>query len=644
MGIFLEDSDIGPLPEISQCSTLQTGTKDIRFTDDDVSKISGRESLMPWHTNHTSMSIRSSLELMQNVTNTEPSNSHGTSFLPPVERLRESLRGACVSQDRYNTRMYIPEDKQSEIITEYNVSATLKHATVTSHGEGLQSLVDQVIPPDLAPGSAQAIESRSRQKLFAILIMLGVPEKIHTFIRDNIWDSHLPLHRNLVEKRWECYDNVNGDKVLKIARFMDHIRDPHSHLEDLLEDLFEKYQWYMIAPVFDLSGPELMHYSLLKNTPLPFIEDRPGGEHPVRGGFGEVRRVRIHPAHHTLRSEEGSFAVKRLNSNSESEFNQEVNALRLFRDQGDPHLIKLLATYHDGDYYNLIFRWANGNLHDLWQRIPNPEKSHRRSMWITEQCLGLAEALRKIHCHEFPGANSSRSGRPRMIGRHGDIKPENILCFPSSYGNSDDEHGVLALSDFGLTRFHRASTAFRQYEMNSLAVSPTYRAPECDLMGEISPSWDIWALGCVYLEFLIWYLQGCTAIEEFSRQRKACDTSVNGKEDKYFSGDKRWRFGAHRKLIVIQRIEELHNHSSCTEFIHELLDLISNGMIRVRSQQRMESAEISRKLQKMLQRSRDYQSYCAEPRPRVSKKMTNKSDKKQPVLKKFLNLVGIAKT
>ena len=57
----------------------------------------------------------------------------------------------------------------------------------------------------------------------------------------------------------------------------------------------------------------------------------------------------------------------------------------------------------------------------------------------------------------------------------------------------------------------------------------------------------------------------------------------------------------------------------------------------------MESTEISRKLREMLQRSRDHPSYSAEPKLRVTKRKTNKSDKKQPILEKFLNLVGIVK-
>ena len=295
MGAFREDNDAVHPPGISQCSTLQNQIENIRSTDDDLRKISEQEGSTPWHTNHMSTSIGSGLESLQNGLHVKSSNAQGTSFSPLLGRLRDSLRGACVSQSRYNTGIYIPEDKQHEILTEFNVYETLKLAGVASHEENLRTLVNQVLPTGLGLGSAEAIESRSRQKLFAILIMLGVPEIIGTFIRKDIWDTHLPLHRNLAKNRWECCDDINGNKVLKVVHFMDHTRDPHSYLEDL----FEKYQWYMIAPVFDLGGPELIHYSLLKNTPLPFI-DSLDSEEPARGGFGEVRRVRIHRAHHNL--------------------------------------------------------------------------------------------------------------------------------------------------------------------------------------------------------------------------------------------------------------------------------------------------------------------------------------------------------
>ncbi|KAI0184908.1 kinase-like domain-containing protein [Xylaria flabelliformis] len=561
----------------------------------------------------------------------------------PLKELQASLRKARMEEPKRYNRKYIPVDKQYELITRHIISEILSTMVVPIDGDDLKSVVDQILPYDSCSDPATALtRSPSRRRLFAILVMLGVPDKILSFIKENIWDNHLPFQRNPDTQRWECHDTIESNKLFEVACSEDDVWDPQ------LKDFFEVYQWYMIAPVFDMGGPELMHYTLHSNTPLPFIESDLGDEEPVNGGFGEVRRVHIHPSHHNSNaSRDTSFAVKRLKSRSEAGFNQEVKALRLVRNHGDPHLVKLLATYYDGDHYNLIFPWANGNLEDFWRRHPKPEKSHDTSIWIAEQCFGIAEALRKIHYPEFPSAGSHGPIKQLIKGRHGDIKPENILWFSSSDTPSSNigyAQQVLALSDFGLTRFHKAITASRQYRHRSLAVSPTYRAPENDIEKNVSPLWDVWTLGCVYLEFLIWYLQGWGAVDEFSEQRKNCDLAVYGKEDKYFSRDRRSKFGAYRKWPVIQRIEELHNHPDCTEFVHEFLDLISHGMIRIRSQKRMDSTAISQQIRKMLEKQKDRPAYCTEPMKILMTRTTNESDKKKPTHKKMLNLLCVVRT
>lgn len=85
----------------------------------------------------------------------------------------------------------------------------------------------------------------------------------------------------------------------------------------------------------------------------------------------------------------------------------------------------------------------------------------------------------------------------RTNGRHGDIKPENILWFQPHDLNGD--HGAFGgkfvISDFGLTEFHRDETGLVS-PMNT-ARSPTYRAPEYDVSETISQSYDIWTMGCV---------------------------------------------------------------------------------------------------------------------------------------------------
>jgi hypothetical protein len=48
----------------------------------------------------------------------------------------------------------------------------------------------------------------------------------------------------------------------------------------------------------------------------------------------------------------------------------------------------------------------------------------------------------------------------------------------------------------------------------------TYRPPECDLLPmEIRQSFDIWCLGCVYLEFVTWLLGGAELVVKFGRFR-----------------------------------------------------------------------------------------------------------------------------
>ncbi|KAI0855685.1 kinase-like domain-containing protein [Xylaria cubensis] len=645
---FIDYRHPGPPSRISQCSTAQGETEEWPLPQRNVSKWPESEFLTPWQADDALKGIGSGFDSTRINTSPETSFLHpfsGNSSpnqvgLPPLEKLQASLRNARLEGPKRYNRTYIPLDKQYELVTRDSVYDILSTTRLPLNGDHLKGLVDQILPRHSSSDPATALaDSPSRRKLFAILVMLGVPDKIFLFMQEGIWDSHLPFQRNLATQRWEYYDTIDSDKLLEVACSEDNTWNLQS------KDLFEVYQWYFNSPVFDLGGPELIHYALHNNTPLPFINDHPGDEQIVNGGFGEVRKVQVHHAHHTLTSKEDSFAVKRLKSKSETEFDQEVAALRLFRNHGDRHLVKLLATYYDGDHYNLVFPWADGNLEDFWRRNPNPEKRHSTTIWIAEQCFGIAEALRKIHYHEFSSASSHGPVEQPMKGRHGDIKPENILWFSSSdpnSGSNNQRQDVLALSDFGLTRFHKAITASRHYKHHSLAVSPTYRAPERDLEKKVSPSWDVWTLGCVYLEFLIWYLQGWDAVDEFSRQRKNCDLEVYGKDDKYFSCDKRSRFGAYRKLPVIQRIEELHNHPDCTEFIHDFLNLIANGMIRIRSQKRMDSAAISQQLRELLEKEKNRTAYCTELTKSFMMRTTNESDKKKTIFEKVLNLVYVA--
>ena len=106
------------------------------------------------------------------------------------------------------------------------------------------------------------------------------------------------------------------------------------------------------------------------------------------------------------------------------------------------------------------------------------------------------------------------SGFRTLNGRHGDIKPENILQFP---GNG---LGVLKLADFSETRFFTDS---HSRVTNEIGTTRDYCAPEYESNMAMSTSWGVWALGCIYLEFLIWFYSGQEEVDDFTKERLSPD-------------------------------------------------------------------------------------------------------------------------
>jgi serine/threonine protein kinase len=175
---------------------------------------------------------------------------------------------------------------------------------------------------------------------------------------------------------------------------------------------------------------------------------------------------------------------------------------------------------------------------DFWRLYPRPsdlERGYGFTLWFAEQCLGVAKGLQMIHTLDVPDTEGldSRS-RHQIHGRHGDLKPENILWFKTyQKGDQIQQMGVLKISDFGLTRFHRTMSR-SHISSDSLAVSPTYRAPEYDVCKMVSQSYDIWTLACILLEFITWYLLGWQEVDTFARKRTDEDNSMI-KEDTFFN-------------------------------------------------------------------------------------------------------------
>jgi serine/threonine protein kinase len=339
--------------------------------------------------------------------------------------------------------------------------------------------------------------------------------------------------------------------------------------------------------------------------------------------------------------------VKRLFSSDELEFQKEVTILKALGPKNHPHLITLLGTYKHNEKYHLMFPYANANLRKYWDDHSTPEFDRETVLWSLKQMTGIANGLLLIHTFtvthalSVPGAGNVRmpkddvklsvEGGEEWYGRHGDIKPENILWFADSQG-IDHPKGVLQIADFGLGRFHGRDSR-SAVNPDTIFSSPTYEPPECKLRQPVSRGYDIWSLGCLYLEFVTWLLRGSAEIDGFSnfRGRVATGTGIN--DDNFFTiinsaqGSK-----ATVREQVITWTDELHAHKKCSQVIHDLLDLIMKELLVTDSKERGSASWVYQQLNLYLKKAGGNLEYLLKPVPRRQKPGSGRSNSTPTVL------------
>ncbi|KAK3365888.1 kinase-like domain-containing protein [Lasiosphaeria ovina] len=509
-------------------------------------------------------------------------------------------------KSKINETDFLPIDKLQEFTTTSAIRQILQRTFPDDPDHEINELTRAVFGHEQGGEALDGQQRRlfSRKRIFVLLALCQHIPSIKSFIENGVCDSHLPLLSSsgssvTVEDRVKMpfYIKQDSDTPCEVACFDGWpIKD---------KEWWEKYQYVVLVPFFCHGPDRLNFYPFQADTILPFTEF---SKEMIEGGQASVGKITIHPAHHNFKRNENSidpcFAVKRLHSHNPDDFKKEVEILARFRgkNEGHPHLIRLLLTYSHGEAYHMVFPWADGNLSSFWEtRVPDrtPEGAH----WLLKQCHGISQGLEKIH-GRMPTAERSESTDDRDkedAGRHGDIKPENILWFEHDTNGKDH----LVISDFGLSRFHRMLSRSLGY---SPGYSSTYQAPECKLGQPISPRYDIWSLGCVLLEFLTWFLDECDhgsdhSINKFSDRRlhdegpELQPSNIRG--DKFYllfypTQDSRHRVKL--KPSVIRWIIELHQLDHCPWFAHEMLDLIQNGLLLTDARSRWECHRVVEKL------------------------------------------------
>lgn len=141
------------------------------------------------------------------------------------------------------------------------------------------------ISEDAARTYAERACGHARQ-LYAILAYIKKGADICALLEEGVTDDDLPFVRKPNARSRFSLHRKNGDAINALESWKD------KYLEN-----FDRYQWWMIAPVFTLND-ELKE--LDEKMILPFMLLEPSIEEAERreGAYSEVYPVRIHPAHH----------------------------------------------------------------------------------------------------------------------------------------------------------------------------------------------------------------------------------------------------------------------------------------------------------------------------------------------------------
>ncbi|KAI1654028.1 kinase-like domain-containing protein [Daldinia decipiens] len=544
----------------------------------------------------------------------------------------------CRSLDS-KSRSFLPSN-QIDTITPPLVKEELNRAMPTLPESVLHNYTAQILGITIDDVAGQEKDSRESSlelqvpearllKTFITLVLIGKVETIPLFIVCGFTDSLLPIgHAHFQNEKASRYHH--SSLVLLVTRCFDKWK-----MSSI--DAFIKTQWVVLSPFLSAPTADVSLYDFSAQTILPIFDDDAAATSSIKiGGYSTVRKVKIHHRHRDFGDNRDNtyFALKKLRSQQIEDFQREVAALRPFVISPHPHVVKLLAAFrHESSFY-LLFPWAEGgSLYSFWKDNPNPILDASLSRWVSEQCLGIVTALCQIH----HGHSTLKAGSSHY-GRHGDIKPANILLFQK---NIRSKNLVWTLGDFGLGILNRQME--RNRGDHPIGFSPTYRAPELDIKGTIDSAYDVWSLGCVLLEILTWMLCGWEGVKSFALSRVDVDQRTDkarDRDDGFFRIVSRQGGppDAQLKTNVVLWVNNLIAAKAASPYITDLVNLTRNDLLDTDRETRASISRVVEKLQCLRQRCLEDPTYTvAIPRPRKppwpTRKLTSLHQNNSSVLK-----------
>jgi len=190
---------------------------------------------------------------------------------------------------------FLPINKLNELVTASSVKEELRILFPEVDDDSLDYLATLICSNSKKLFTVLLYGFKSEAKVICSLLDYQVTDKDLPFTR-------IPLGQNLpnvTNPPWHVGRNKHGecDKADHRSCGIPCLETWHQmDIQNL-----GKYQWLVLAPIFQSSSEEIPQLDLDDNTVLPFTED--DELNPIyfrRGGYGEVWPVRIHPGHQNL--------------------------------------------------------------------------------------------------------------------------------------------------------------------------------------------------------------------------------------------------------------------------------------------------------------------------------------------------------
>lgn len=305
---------------------------------------------------------------------------------------------------------------------------------------------------------------------------------------------------------------------------------------------------------------------------------------------------------------DGKVLFKKISASDRRQFVDERRALAIVARWRNQHIIPLLASFEvplHGCY--LVFPCAAGDLNNLWKSFPEIVQQRATLAWMLRECRGLTEALAYIHqgLATHPAEKSGERTTYPSQYRHGDLTPSNIVWFPDG---DEIQNSRLSIVDFGESVIGNGSELWSQGDTDrGTNFNWTYQAPESDSRNTmaLTSAVDIWMLGCLFAEFITWYLLGHAAVEdEFAKARleedEKCGIQVS-LDAFYTNVDGQFVVNPG----VVRWLHTLLASSKCTDCVRDFIALVRDDMVVAVPGQRIRAATLETKLEALYIRCKE---------------------------------------